>query len=371
MKNIYTKLLEIIEKNEAFYSVIQEINWYKIESFSYRLANNEMFKQDFEKEMRGIAFIYGNKIKKPKLFTLWFHKFFNYWEWNTISEIKWKEICSIQDKVDGSLVMFWKLPCWKIIAKSKTSITSYVADFANNFIASDKKLYDFVEKSLEKNEFPIFEYIWPENRIVVSYEKDELVLLWIRKINWEYFSAEQFEKIHNENISHIKISKIHKNITFEEVLEKQKQDENYEGFIVNFTDWYKLKIKLQSYVIKHKAKDDIWNIKNLIEICLNEETDDLKTLFIWDKIALKLITDIEKKVFEYHNHIISETEILLNENNKLIKKFNSNILEIEKREIRKEIAIKNKQSKYFSLLMKKLSWKKIDYKEFVRNTISY
>gem|GEM_PF-6378793 len=29
-----------------------------------------MFKQDFEKEMRGIAFIYGNKIKKPKLFTL-------------------------------------------------------------------------------------------------------------------------------------------------------------------------------------------------------------------------------------------------------------------------------------------------------------
>gem|GEM_PF-5140555 len=70
---------------------------------------------------------------------------------------------------------------------------------------------------------------------------------------------------------------------------------------------------------------------------------------------MKLITDIEKKVFEYHNHIISETEILLNENNKLIKKFNSNILEIEKREIRKEIAIKNKQSKYFSLLMKKLS----------------
>ena len=369
LKKIYKKLKEITINNEAFYSSIQEIDWYSIESFSYRLANNEMFKVDFAKEMRWIAFIYWKEIVEPKLFTLWFHKFFNYWEWETLSEIKWKEIESIQDKVDGSLVMFWKLPCWKIIAKSKTSITSFVSDFANRFIKNDKKLYDFIEKSLENWNFPIFEYVWLENRIVVSYEKSELIFLWMRDSSWKYFSSDKLLKIRENHISHISMSKIKKDISFKEVLVKQKTDEWYEGFIINFTDWYKLKIKLQTYVLKHRAKDDIWNIKNLINICLDEQTDDLRTLFLSDEIILKYISETEKKVFKYYNHVVSETEKLISENSDLIEKFQNTETEEQSREYRKQLAMKNNKSKYISLIMKKLSGNEIDYKEFVRGSI--
>jgi hypothetical protein len=52
-----------------------------------------------------------------------------------------------------------------------------VAIYSNNILNSDKKLYDFIEKYIEKGIYPIFEYVGPDNRIVVSYEKSELVLL--------------------------------------------------------------------------------------------------------------------------------------------------------------------------------------------------
>ena len=76
---IYEKYKAICKNCEAFYSVEQEIDWYKIESFSYRLAAYSDFeKNDWSLDMRGIAFITWNEIKTPKLFTVWFHKFFNY-----------------------------------------------------------------------------------------------------------------------------------------------------------------------------------------------------------------------------------------------------------------------------------------------------
>jgi hypothetical protein len=80
LKNIYNQLLELTKQNDAFYSSIQEIDGYFIESFSYRLASSDLFKNDFSKEMRGIAFIYGKEIIEPKLFTFAYHKFFNYGE---------------------------------------------------------------------------------------------------------------------------------------------------------------------------------------------------------------------------------------------------------------------------------------------------
>jgi hypothetical protein len=43
LNNLYENLKNIIKNNEAFYSSIQKINGYSIESFSYRLADYEMF----------------------------------------------------------------------------------------------------------------------------------------------------------------------------------------------------------------------------------------------------------------------------------------------------------------------------------------
>ncbi len=370
MENIYDELKRLTQLEERFYSSFQEIDGYTIENFSYRLGNYEMFASWNAKEMRGIAYIYGNEITEPQLFTLGYHKFFNYGEWNTLEEVKWREIESIQDKLDGSLVMFWKLPSWKIIAKSKTSIDSFVAAFANAYIAEDEKLYQFIDECLEDDVFPIFEYVWPENRIVVSYEKSELVLLWMRKANWEYVPFDEVQKKRDTHISHIALSLSQNFTSLEELLEKQQTDEGYEWFIVNYTDGYKLKVKLQSYVLKHRAKDDIYNEKHLIDICLAEETDDLKSLFAWDQESLDIISNMEKKVSEFYNTVVHESEELFQENRELMQSFQNESDDLKKREYRKQLAIKNCKNTYFSLLMKRIEGKEIDYKDFVRANIS-
>lgn len=370
MNNIYDELKKLTQLGESFYSSFQEIDGYTVENFSYRLANYEMFNQGNAREMRGIAYIYGNEIDTPELFTIGYHKFFNYGEWNTLDEVKGREIESIQDKLDGSLVMFWKLPNWKIIAKSKTSINSFVAEFANNYISQDEQLYNFINTCLEKDIFPIFEYIWPENRIVVSYKTSELVLLWMRKISGEYMSFDEIKQARDKYIPHISLSGLQSYTTIEELLEKQATDEWYEWFIVNFSDGYKLKIKLQSYVLKHRAKDNIYNEKALIEICLNEETDDLRTLFIWDQESLDIIDTVEKKVFEYYNVAVKESEDLFEKNIDLIKQYKNESNDEQKKQLRKQLAINNCKNKYFSMLMKKLEDREIDYKEFVRKNIS-
>jgi hypothetical protein len=51
-----------------------------------------------------MAFIYGKEIKKPRLFTLGFHKFFNYGEGegekSSINLVKTGKIEYISDKLD-------------------------------------------------------------------------------------------------------------------------------------------------------------------------------------------------------------------------------------------------------------------------------
>ena len=364
--NIYDELVKLTKKEDAFYSSVQEIDWYFIESFSYRMAGYEIFQNEFWKEMRWIAYIYGKEIEKPELFTFAYHKFFNYSEWETISEIKDLEIESIQDKIDGSLIMFWKLPNGKIIAKSKTSINSEVAIAANNILNNDLVLYRFVEKYLDIWIYPIFEYIWPDNRIVVSYEKSELVFLWMRKITGEYIDTNNLEYIRYTEIPHISISKIIWVNDLEELLDKQKKDEWYEWFIVNFKWGYKLKMKLLTYILKHKAKDNIGNQKKLIEICLNEEADDLRALFVNDTISLDIINTTEKKVFDFYNKVIHETELLFNKYSEIFKKYNNISDNDEKRVIRKNLVMETIKSEYFWLIMQKLDEKDIDFKEYVK-----
>ncbi|MDP2396688.1 MAG: hypothetical protein Q8S84_01095 [bacterium] len=47
LRNIYDELLRLTKIEDAFYSSVQEIEGYNIESFSYRMAGYDMFKHDF------------------------------------------------------------------------------------------------------------------------------------------------------------------------------------------------------------------------------------------------------------------------------------------------------------------------------------
>ena len=160
----------------------------------------------------------------------------------------------------------------------------------------------------------------------------------MRKITWEYLSLIEVEQIRDEEIPHISFSEIINELTLDDILKKQETDEWYEGFVVTYENWDKIKFKLLSYVKKHKAKEDINNPKRLIQICLDEQTDDLRTLFEDDKIALNIIDGVEKQVFHYYNHIVSKTRKEFNKYSNLHKKFKETNDDILKKELRKEVS---------------------------------
>jgi len=317
----YSAFKEITIKQSNFISHIQEIDGYKIESFSYRLAGFQDFETEYHKNMRGIAFIYGNEIETPKLFTMGVHKFFNYWEWFgeewTINLLKTREIESIDEKLDGSQIMFWKLPNWKIIAKTKSSINSNEALLVNNFISNKENYIKFIDFLLENNMFPSFEYTSLNNRIVLLYPEEKLTLLQIRRLDWKYLPLEEIKELANDYSIPLKTQYRY---TIDEIFEKVEKDTNYEGFVVNLKDWNKVKMKLKWYVNLHILKDSITNKKNLIEAALYERLDDFRTLCSGEQWELEFINKVEKEVFSIYNKLFSTIEIIYQENKELTQK---------------------------------------------------
>lgn len=321
---LYNKLKELIKDSKTFCISKQVIDWFTIESFSYKLANWSEFNENkLKKEMRGLAFITSPE-GETSLFTIWFHKFFNYWEGegenSTINILQREEIVSIDDKLDGSLILVWRLPTWKILAKSKTSISSEQAVKSTEIINQDKKLQEFIHTLLDSWLYPIFEYIGPDNKVVLTYTKSELILTGIRRAkDWTYLLKEEVEKLRQTYIPHIKSSKSY-SLTIEEVLRKQKEDKGYEWFVVSLKNGDKIKIKLESYVQLHHTRDEISNTKKIIEMALDEKLDDLRTLFIGDTWILDYISKIESEVFKTYNYLVSRVETEYEKTKDLIKR---------------------------------------------------
>ena len=352
----YKEIKKLSEENEMFFSSIQEIvvnnKTYLIESFSYRFATWFDFqKNPLLKELRGISFIKEkNSLDTPILFTIWYHKFFNYWEgeWekSTMNILKTVKIKSIVDKIDWSLIMFWKID-WEIIAKSKTSIKSEQAVAANKLINNNSNLYNFINSLLEQKIYPIFELVWPEFRIVLNYDSEKLVLLWARSENWSYMPFDKLSllaKKYNIAITEKKDLKLY------EILKLKETDEWYEWFIIELENEERIKVKLNSYVELHSVKDNINNRKKLVKLALDEDLDDLRSLFSSKPEYLKIINDIEIEVFKFMNDTI---EIVNNDYNK------NKHLSI------KEFAILNKDKNHFRLLMQIYKNFEPSYKEYV------
>jgi hypothetical protein len=128
-------------------------------------------------------------------------------------------------------------------------------------------------------------------------------------------------------------------------------------------------MKILTYLLKHKAKDDINSEKKLINICLDDEADDLRTLFSDDNIALEIINKTEKKVFDYYNKIVKETDILFEKYDEIFKLYQNSSDIDTKKALRKQVVSETINNDYFSLVMQKMDNRDIDFKDFVRGRI--
>ena len=274
----YNKLKKLRKKYEEewFFSKEYELDWEIIETFSYSYANIDSFYLEDElKEFRWISFI----PKTWKLFSLGFHKFFNYWE-DVSENFSWKKKLSPKELVEKHWI---------------------------------NRIYDKADWSL----------------ITLDFEKVK----------------ELHSKIKNEKID---LVKEYKDISFSDLLEKTKKDTWYEWFILELNNWERVKIKLEDYIQKHYTKEYINNDKKLYTLAINDELDDIKSIYQNDRESLEKISSFENNVKKKYYELKNQVEKFVKEDKNLSIK---------------EFAIKHKD--IFSLLIKEFKFGEADYKTYL------
>lgn len=222
------------------------------------------------RECRGIIFdLQGNLMSRP------FHKFFNVSEKEEtqVHVIDMSQPHVIMEKMDGSMIRPI-LVNGVVRLATKMGVTS-VAEEAENFLVDSTqyfKIYKWLKNCVTSGVTPIFEYVAPTNKIVIDYAEPKLVLLAMRNnITGNYYMPDQtpFEVVPM-------YGSVDGGLT--EYIARAREMQGREGDVIRFADGHMLKVKNDWYVRIHKTKDLIRSDRNIADIIVNEQLDDILPL---------------------------------------------------------------------------------------------
>jgi hypothetical protein len=148
----------------------------------------------------------------------------------------------ITDKVDGSCIeVFWYGN--RLIVCTLGSFESDQAKLASQMIFDSLMHLPFI---FSNGKTYIFELVAPENSIVLDYGKEKkLVLLTVRDNDTD-------EELLPTDLGFECVEKINKTIE-ELILEKKREDFiNKEGFVIRFSNGFRVKVKYEEYFRLHK-----------------------------------------------------------------------------------------------------------------------
>ena len=270
----YNQAVELTKSgNDTFYESKFQIDDFNISIFNYRLTQYSDFKNNSAFNVRGLTYVFNSDGSLFKRYLL-LHKFFNL---NQVEEtqyslIKDYQIKSISNKEDGSVASFIRLPNGRVIAKSKMSFQSDQAVGMTRLYNSNKELRDFVNWSLDNDIIAIFEYVSPQNRIVLKYSDEELILLRLRdNKTGEYLDLSNYsDKIGSIRVAPSGVA------TLDELIELAHSVEDKEGWIVQFENDLFIKIKTKWYCSLHGLlTNDLWREHILVNYILDDKIDDI------------------------------------------------------------------------------------------------
>lgn len=227
-----------------------------------------------------------------------FPKFFNF------GESENQELPSlpfeVQDKMDGSLGILYFVDDIPFIA-SRGSFTSEQAQKATQMLHEN---YRTSWGNLDASKTYLFEIIYPENRIVVDYGIEEkLVLLAVIDTK----SGTEFPL---ENIGFPIVEKFDGVDDF--LLLKAKNTDNKEGFVIKFSNDFRIKIKFDEYLRLHRIVTQVSTINIWEYLKGNQSTDELlervpDEFFDWVK---KIQADLEQKFATIENQCKQDFKVL-------------------------------------------------------------
>lgn len=257
-----------------------------------------------------------------------FKKFFNMEELN--GNYPKNESFEVYDKMDGSLFIVGVDSFRNLICCTRGSFQSEQAQVGYEILMN--KYSNLIDKLLIGKTY-LFEVIYPENRIVLSYDgMKDIVLLTIVDNETGLDSLDG-------NVGFNAVKKIDCITDLESIKEKY-QTESDEGFVIKFIpSCFRMKVKFDEYVRLHRiltqvSTKDIWktlrdgkSVNQMIEKVPDE-------FFSW---VSEEVSKLTSKYLEIESSAKEEYEIIKIDLGELFSN-------------RKEFALKASQSKYRSIL---------------------
>lgn len=248
------------------------------------------------RECRGIIFdTEGRIMSRP------FHKFFNVNEREETQThlIDMSQPHVIMEKMDGSMIRPVRLNGMVRLA-TKMGITD-IAIESEKLLTSEQ--YEWLEDAMSDNLTPIFEYVAPTNKIVIEYSEPKLVLLAIRgNFSGKYVmpTSSPFEVVPQYGSVECGLS---------EYIARAREMSGREGDIIRFADGSMVKIKNDWYVRIHKTKDLIRTERNIADIIVNEQLDDVLPLL--DATDLAIVRAYEQRFDAALENVLGRLEGLV------------------------------------------------------------
>jgi RNA ligase len=199
-------------------------------------------------------------------------KFFNYDHEDTPTLSLDDEVV-IMDKLDGSLGILYRVPSGGYAIATRGSFASEQALHATEIL--NTKYADWLIENEAALEFvtPLFEIVYPENRIVCDYgDQDDLVLLGAenllsKDITWDADSARYFFDWQGP------VAEIFDFETFGEALMAEPRD-GKEGFVAYFPKrGIRVKVKQEDYVALHRIVTGL-NARSVWDVLANGKSFD-------------------------------------------------------------------------------------------------
>ena len=282
-----------VEKNEAITRTQKD--GYVVLDYDSIMA--ESFDTPVALECRGLKFAEdGTLLARP------FHKFFNPYEKERPEDIDWSVSYRVLSKLDGSMVH----PCLldgEVVFMTRAGVTRH-ADHAKSF-ATDR-MTDVCGALLRDGITPIFEFTSPENQIVISYDETQLTLLAARhNVSGAYLSWPQLEDLASQMdtplVETIDLDLGQSGPEFLEAIAKIRDIVDIEGYVVVFETGHRLKLKTNSYALRHKAISSFRNEANVLSWVVEGVVDDVLPIMRADRADMLRV---------YQRTILNSVDIL-------------------------------------------------------------
>ena len=165
-------------------------------------------------------------------------------------------------------------------------------------------MQDEVAREVREGRTPIFEYVGPNNPVVLHYPKEDLVYLWSRDRKTGKYTRGLDERFHRHSA---------RTMTVEEVMNEVQTLEEKEGYVIVLPDLW-AKAKGPWYLDRHRAFDMLMKpAYRLYEVALQGKMDDLiaQSADLYKPKLEEILYEVGKDQLRLHRELKMEYDSLL------------------------------------------------------------